>query len=59
MSKASLLRSGRLPCAKCGKKGVGFASHPHAQGFKNYSRAKCRYCGAAYTVKAVESKEVQ
>lgn len=45
------LKSGRRVCPKCGKRGVGYASHPHAYGWKDYSRASCRYCGARFTVK--------
>ena len=33
---------GRHPCPSCGKKGLGFAAHPHAYGHKD--RFICRYC---------------
>lgn len=45
------LQSGRVPCPKCGRKGVGYANHPHAFGWKDYSRAICRYCRARFKVK--------
>lgn len=47
-----LLPKGRAPCPKCSKKGVGYAAHPHAFGYKDYSRASCRYCGATFVLKA-------
>lgn len=48
--KAATLKSGRFPCKKCGRKGVGFAKHPHAQGWKDFDRAVCRYCRATFKV---------
>ena len=38
------LQSGRVVCPACGRKGLGYAPHPHAYGWKDYSRASCRYC---------------
>jgi uncharacterized Zn-finger protein len=38
------LQRGRAICPSCGKKGVGYAAHPHAFGHKDYSRVSCRYC---------------
>ena len=46
------LFSGQVPCPKCGRKGVGYASHPHAYGWKDYSKAECRYCMAIFKLKA-------
>lgn len=48
------LQSGRVPCPKCGRKGVGFALHPHAYGWKDYNNAKCRYCDARFKVADIE-----
>jgi uncharacterized Zn-finger protein len=45
------LHSGRVVCPKCGRKGVGFAPHPHAFGWKNYDQAKCRYCDARFKIR--------
>ena len=42
---------GRAKCPHCGKKGVGFANHPHAYGQKDYSRFSCRYCGKTFKKK--------
>lgn len=51
MSKTKeTLQSGRVKCPKCGKKGVGYAPHPHAFGYKEYSRAVCRYCRSRFKV---------
>jgi predicted nucleic-acid-binding Zn-ribbon protein len=44
-------------CPKCGKKGLRYADHPHAQGWKDYNRAVCRFCGATFRVKEGESEE--
>lgn len=41
----------RAICPKCNKKGVGYARHPHAFGYKDYSRLSCRYCKAIFTMK--------
>ncbi len=38
------LRSGRVKCPECQRKGVGFAGHPHASGYKDHDRARCRFC---------------
>lgn len=38
------LCGGRAPCPACGRKGLGYATHPHAIGWKDYGRASCRYC---------------
>ena len=38
------LGRGRAKCPKCGKKGLGYAMHAHAFGFKDYDRFRCRYC---------------
>lgn len=50
------LQSGRVECPKCGKKGVGYAPHPHATGWKNYDKARCRYCKATFKVKQQQSE---
>lgn len=38
------LNRGRAKCPACGRKGLGYAGHPHAFGHKDYSTASCRYC---------------
>jgi hypothetical protein len=45
------LQGGRVVCPKCGGKGVGYAPHAHAFGWKDYSRARCRYCKARFKVR--------
>lgn len=42
------IKSGRAKCPKCGRKGVGYANHPHAFGYKDTDRAMCRYCNAMF-----------
>jgi hypothetical protein len=45
------LGKGRAVCPKCGRKGLGYARHPHAFGYKDYDRASCRYCNAFFRLK--------
>lgn len=37
-------------CPKCGRKGIGYAAHAHAFGWKDLGRAVCRYCRAAFKI---------
>jgi hypothetical protein len=53
-----LLQSGRAVCPKCGKKGVGYAAHPHAYGWKDYDRASCRYCRARFKMREPQSEQL-
>lgn len=43
-----LIQSARAQCPKCKKEGLGYASHPHALGYKDYGRLKCRYCRSRF-----------
>ena len=38
-------------CPKCNRRGLHYADHPHAQGWKDYGRVVCRFCGARFSVK--------
>lgn len=38
----------QTPCPKCNRKGLHYANHPHAQGWKDYSKAECRFCGERF-----------
>jgi hypothetical protein len=40
-----------VPCPKCQRKGLSYAPHPHAFGWKDYGHAYCRYCHTRFTVK--------
>ena len=44
----TLRRKGRATCPTCHRRGVGYAAHPHAFGYKDYSRLVCRFCGARW-----------
>jgi len=33
-----------IPCPACTRKGLKHPDHAHAQGYKEYSRVKCRFC---------------
>ena len=35
-------------CPKCGRKGLHYAMHPHAFGYKDYSKVECRFCHARF-----------
>lgn len=39
------------PCPECGRKGLHFRDHPHALGYKDYSRVQCRFCRTTFKVK--------
>ena len=45
-----------VPCPKCQRKGLGYAPHPHAYGWKDYGQAYCRFCRAFFPVTAVPSE---
>lgn len=55
----STIRSGRYPCPKCGKKGVCYAIHAHASGWKDYSKAVCRYCKFRFNIKTKQVSEAE
>jgi hypothetical protein len=37
-----------IPCPKCKRKGLSYADHPHAYGYKDYDKAYCRFCHARF-----------
>ena len=39
-------------CPKCGRKGLHYAAHPHAFGWKDYERARCRFCRSMFKIAA-------
>lgn len=41
----------KTPCPKCGRRGLHFAMHPHAFGWKDYGRVECRFCSARFKVR--------
>lgn len=45
------LHGGRVVCPTCKCRGVGFAPHPHAFGYKDYDKARCRYCKTTFKTK--------
>jgi hypothetical protein len=45
-----VIKAGRAVCPKCSRKGVGYAPHADAFGWKDYSRARCRYCSARFKI---------
>lgn len=48
-----VVSAGRAECPKCHRRGVGFAPHPHAYGYKDRGRLICRFCRARFTVRLV------
>jgi DNA-directed RNA polymerase subunit RPC12/RpoP len=45
-----------VKCPNCGKKGLGYATHPHALGWKDYERVSCRYCNKRFPAKEIENR---
>lgn len=41
----------KRPCPKCKRKGLHYANHPHAFGWKDYSRVECRFCHRTFKVR--------
>ena len=39
-----------IKCRKCGRKGLHHPDHAHAYGWKEYSKAECRFCHARFRV---------
>ena len=35
-------------CPNCGKKSLGYANHPHAQGYKDKGTISCRSCNKRF-----------
>jgi hypothetical protein len=46
-------QGGQVPCPECKRKGCGYAPHPHAHGYKDYTRARCRYCGHTFKIPTI------
>lgn len=46
----------KRPCPHCGKKGLSFAHHPHAFGYKDHTRVSCRYCKRTFKKKQKKEK---
>ena len=40
-----------IKCPKCGRKGLHHPDHTHAYGWKEYSKAVCRFCNARFNVR--------
>ena len=51
------LKGGRVECPSCKRKGVGYAAHAHALGWKDYERASCRYCHKVFKLVARNGAE--
>lgn len=50
-------KGNKYPCPKCGGEGMVYPSHPHAFGYKDSERVKCRKrkCGAVYKADKYEA----
>ena len=42
-----------MKCPNCGKKGLNYANHPHAFGYKDYDKIVCRYCQKRFVAKKI------
>ena len=45
-----------VKCSRCGRKGLHFANHPHAFGYKDYDIVICRYCNGRFSADKVEAR---
>jgi hypothetical protein len=43
-------------CSGCGKKGLHYAGHPHAYGWKDTSVITCRFCHGRFDAEKVEAR---
>jgi ribosomal protein L40E len=41
----------KVPCKKCGRKGLHHPMHPHAMNFHESGKLVCRFCGARFIIK--------
>ena len=46
-----------VPCPKCNRKGLHYANHPHAFGWKDYSLIVCRFCKARFRAEKLEKQQ--
>lgn len=44
-------------CPDCGKCGLHYPGHPHAFGYKDYSRVSCRFCRTIFRKKGKPNTE--
>lgn len=51
LSLRLLLHRGRVKCPACGRRGMGYANHPHAFGHKDLDKAQCRYCRKTFRIR--------
>jgi len=40
-----------VKCPKCGRRGLHHPDHAHARGWKEYSKAACRFCHARFSIR--------
>jgi hypothetical protein len=40
-----------IPCPNCKRKGLHHPDEPHAYGWKDCTKAVCRFCGKRFTIK--------
>jgi hypothetical protein len=43
-----------IKCPKCERKGLHHPEHAHAQGWKEYSEIKCRFCKTRFKTQYIE-----
>lgn len=46
-----------IVCPKCKKKGLHYANHEHAFGWKNYDVVECRFCHSRYDAESVTNAQ--
>jgi hypothetical protein len=45
-----------FPCPNCNKKGLHFADHPHAFGYKDFDKVVCRFCHTRFYADKIEEE---
>ena len=45
-----------VPCPKCNRRGLHYADHPHACGYKDYGVIACRFCHGRFDADKLETR---
>ena len=48
------MKISKFPCPKCNRKGLHYADHPHAFGWKDYDKVECRFCKSVFDAEKIE-----
>ena len=48
-----------MKCSRCQKKGLAYAGHPHAFGWKDLAVVECRYCKTRFKAEPVLARRAR